>query len=91
MHHLRDYRESPVFGPVERLVLDLAVAMTRTPPEVGEELLADLRRRFTDAQLVELTTEIALANFRGRFNRALRCQPAGFSTGAFCPLPPAPP
>jgi alkylhydroperoxidase family enzyme len=76
-----------VFGPVEKLVLDLTAAMTRTPANVSDELFADLRKHFNDAQLVELTTEIAQANFRGRFNRAFRCQPAGYSEGAYCPLP----
>ncbi|HEY5997829.1 MAG TPA: hypothetical protein VI078_00810 [bacterium] len=79
-----------MFGPLEKLVLDLAVAMTRTPPAVGDELIAELKRHFTDAQIIELTTEIALANYRGRFNRALGCQAAGFSAGAFCPLPQEP-
>ncbi len=85
--NLTNYRESSVFGPVEKVVLDLAVAMTRTPPEVSDELIADLRKHFTDAQFVELTTEIAQANFRGRFNRAFRCGPAGLSEGAYCPMP----
>jgi alkylhydroperoxidase family enzyme len=68
-------------------VLDLAVAMAATPAEVGDELFAGLRKHFTDAQLVELVTDIALGNFRSRFNRAFQCRPAGFSEGAYCPLP----
>ncbi len=79
--------ESDVFGPVEKLVLDLAVAMTRTPAEVSDGLFAGLQKHFTSAQLVELTSEIAQANFRGRFNRTFHCRPAGFSEDAYCPLP----
>jgi alkylhydroperoxidase family enzyme len=78
-----------VFGPVEKLVLDLTVAMTHTPPEVSDELFAELQKHFSDAQLVELTSEIAQANFRGRFNRTFHCLPAGFSGGAYCPVPEA--
>ncbi len=60
--------------------------MTRTPAAVSDELFAALQKHFTSAQLVELTSEIAQANFRGRFNRTFRCKPAGFSEGAYCPM-----
>ena len=76
-----------MFNPVERLVLDLAVGMAATPAVVGDELFAELRRHFTEAQMVELVSDIAMGNMRSRFNRAFQCQPAGFSEGAFCPLP----
>jgi alkylhydroperoxidase family enzyme len=68
-------------------VLDIAVAMTRTPTDISDELLADLQKHFTSAQLVELSTAIAQANFRGRFNRVFRCDSAGFSEGVYCPMP----
>lgn len=88
--HLRDlsrYKESSAFTPREKLVLDLAVAMTRTPVDVGDELFGELQKHFTSAQLVELVTEIGLANLRGRFNTTFRCRVAGHSGDAFCPLP----
>jgi alkylhydroperoxidase family enzyme len=61
--------------------------MTRTPPEVTDELFGALRREFSDAQLVELVTEIGLANLRARFNTTFGCEVAGYSAGAFCPPP----
>jgi alkylhydroperoxidase family enzyme len=64
--------------------------MTRTPSEVSDGLFAGLQKHFTSAQLVELASEIAQANFRGRFNRAFQCRPAGFSEDAYCPLPEVP-
>jgi len=87
LRNLSNYRESNVFGLVEKLVLDLAVAMTRTPAAVSDELFAELRKNFSEVQLVELTSEIAQANFRGRFNRTFHCRPAGFSEGVYCPMP----
>ena len=87
---LRDlalYRDSTAFTEVEKLVLDLAVAMTRTPADVSAELFDDLRRHFSPPQLVELTTAIAQENFRARFNRPFDVGAVGFSEGAFCPLP----
>ncbi len=81
------YRESPLFTELEKLVLDYAVAMSRTPVQVSDALFARLRQHFDDAQLVELTYLIAHENFRGRFNLALGIGAAGFSEGMVCALP----
>lgn len=87
LQELSRYRESSAFSPVEKLVLDLAVAMTSTPPDVNDALFNELRNRFTSAQLVELVTEIGLANLRGRFNTTFRCRVAGYSGDSYCPMP----
>ena len=87
LRDLSRYSESGNFTPLEKLVLDLAVAMTRTPPDVSDEFFAELQKHFTSAQLVELVTEIGLANLRGRFNTTFRCRVAGYSGDAYCPLP----
>ncbi|HKH77955.1 MAG TPA: carboxymuconolactone decarboxylase family protein [Rubrobacteraceae bacterium] len=81
------YRESPLFDEVEKLVLDYAVGMSRTPVEVPDDLFAALREHFDEAQLVELTHLIALENLRGRFNLALGVGAAGFSEGMVCAVP----
>ena len=81
---LHRYRESEHFAREERLVLDLAVAMTSTPVVVGDELFGALRERFDDAQLVELVGLVALENLRSRFNGAFAIGAAGFSDGAVC-------
>jgi alkylhydroperoxidase family enzyme len=87
LRDLSRYSESSAFTPREKLALDLAVAMTRTPPDVSDELFGELQKQFTSAQLVELVTEIGLANLRGRFNTTFRCRVAGYSGDAYCPLP----
>ncbi|MEV0294949.1 carboxymuconolactone decarboxylase family protein [Nocardia sp. NPDC050710] len=84
---LPDYRSSPLFTDVEKLVLDYAVGISRTPVDVPAELFAELREHFDDTQLVELTHTIALENHRGRFNRALDVGAAGFSAGMVCAVP----
>jgi AhpD family alkylhydroperoxidase len=81
------YRESERFDELEKLVLDYAVGMSRTPVAVSDELFAELKRRFDDAQLVELTNVIALENMRGRFNLALGIGATGFSEGMVCAVP----
>jgi len=85
------YRDSDAFDELERLVLDYAVAMTRTPPEVDDELFAALREHFDERQLVELTNMIALENLRSRFNHGFAMSPAGFSEGMVCIVPESPP
>lgn len=81
------YRESALFDDVEKLVLDYAVGMSRTPVEVPDELFTELREHFDDVQMVELTHLIALENLRGRFNLALGVGAAGFSEGMVCAIP----
>jgi len=80
-------RANQAFTDVEKLVLRLAVAMTRTPASVDDELFAALRREFSEPQLAELATAIAWENHRARFNRTFGVLAEGFSQGAFCPLP----
>jgi len=84
---LPSYRTSPLFSDLDKLVLDYAVGMSRTPVEVSDELVAELRRHLDDGQLVELTHHIALENMRGRFNLALGIGAAGFSEGMVCAVP----
>ncbi|HTS96331.1 MAG TPA: carboxymuconolactone decarboxylase family protein [Streptosporangiaceae bacterium] len=84
---LPSYRTSPLFSDLDRSVLDYAVAMSRTPVDVPDELFARLRQHLDAAQLVELTHVIALENLRGRFNLALGIGAAGFSEGMVCAVP----
>lgn len=84
---LSTFESSPAFSDLEKLVLHYAVAMTETPVSVSDDLFAELERHFIPRQLVELTTAIAWENFRARFNHAFGIKSAGFSEGAFCPLP----
>jgi len=49
------WRDSTVFTPLERDVLEYAEGMTNTPPTVTDELSARLLDRLGPAALVELT------------------------------------
>lgn len=84
---LPTYQSSPLFTEVDRLVLDYAVAISRTPVEVSDDLFDRLRQHLTDPQIVELTHYIALENMRGRFNLALGIGSSGLSDGMVCALP----
>ena len=87
MRELPRYRESELFDETEKLVMDYADGISRSPVEVPDELFEKLRERFDEAQLVELTDIVALENYRARFNWAFGLEGQGFSEGAFC-LPP---
>jgi alkylhydroperoxidase family enzyme len=80
------WRESDVFTPLERDVLEYAEAMTNTPPTVTDELSASLLDRLGPAALVELTAAIAFANLSTRSNTALGVESQGFSAACAIPL-----
>jgi len=84
---LADFEKSTALSEEEKLVLRYAAAMSATPVNVSDELFAQLRQRFTEKQLVELTSSIAWENYRARFDHAFGIEAEGFSQGAFCPLP----
>jgi alkylhydroperoxidase family enzyme len=53
--------------------------MTATPPEVTDEIVAELGRHLSEAQLVELTAVIAVENLRSPINSALGLTAQGFA------------
>jgi alkylhydroperoxidase family enzyme len=81
------HREEACFSELERLVLDYAEAMTRTPVAVTDELFDALQAQLDEGALVELTAAIAWENWRARFNWAFDIGAAGFREGAACPVP----
>lgn len=86
---LRDvprWRDSDVYTDLERQVMAYAEAMSTTPPEVTDEMVAGLRRSLDDAQLVELTMMVSVENSRSRFNSALGLTSQGFRDRCEIPL-----
>ncbi|MFJ3639511.1 carboxymuconolactone decarboxylase family protein [Streptomyces sp. NPDC090108] len=80
------WRESDVFTPLERDVLEYAEAMTNTPPTVSDELIAGLLGGLGPAALVELTAFIAFSNFATRTNATLGIESQGYSAACEIPL-----
>jgi alkylhydroperoxidase family enzyme len=87
MRELPNFRESAAFDEEEKLVLEYAECISRTPVDVPDELFERLRQRFDEAQLIELTYAAALENMRARFNWALGITPQGYTEGAVCIRP----
>ena len=57
------------FNDTERLVIELADALTNTPSNVSDDLYARLRNQFSEEQLMQLGGHIAFENYRARWNR----------------------
>lgn len=80
------WRQSEVFTPLERDVLEYAEAMSQTPPTVTDELSARLLAALGPSALIELTAFIALANYYTRSNTAMGIEAEGLA--AACGLQP---
>jgi len=78
LEELPRWRDSEVFTPLERDVIEYSEAMTATPPEVTDELAVRLREALGDEAFVELTMMVAVENERSRFNSALGLTSQGF-------------
>ena len=57
------------FAPPDAALLHMADALADTPSNVSDELYAELRRHFSEEQLIELAASAAQENFRARWNR----------------------
>ncbi len=77
-----NWRDSKLFSPAERVALEYAERITFTDRQVDDALFAELKKHFTEAQIVELTAAIAMENFRSKFN-----PPLGIEAQGFCVVP----
>ncbi|MGW4993391.1 carboxymuconolactone decarboxylase family protein [Streptomyces mirabilis] len=80
------WRQSEMFTPLERDVMEYAEAMTNTPTTVTDELSARLLDRLGPAAMVELTVFIGFANFATRCNTAHGITSQGYSDACEIPL-----
>jgi alkylhydroperoxidase family enzyme len=69
---LQEHASSPLFDDTEKAALAYADAVTLSDRDVGDDLFARLRSRFSEDQIIELTAVIAWENASSKFNRALR-------------------
>ncbi|AIY19499.1 carboxymuconolactone decarboxylase family protein [Pimelobacter simplex] len=74
------WRDSDVFSPLERQVLEYAEAASLTPPTVTDEMVAPLLEALGPAGLLELTSVIGFANLTTRSNTALGIESEGFAS-----------
>lgn len=67
-----DFRKSPLFTEQEKAALEYAERMTDNHLEVDDACFEGVRKHFTDAETVALTSAIAMQNYNSKFNGALR-------------------
>lgn len=63
-----DYQTSLLYSAAERATLDFALAAATVPNEVTDEMFAEMRRHWTEEQIVEIVGVIALFGFLNRWN-----------------------
>ncbi len=82
-----NYATSPKYSDDERAAIAYADAMTTDPHAITDEQVADLRSRFGDDGVIELTYQIGVENMRARMYSALGITEQGFSSGDACRVP----
>jgi len=87
LQDIDNYATSPRFTDDERAAVAYADAMTTDPHTVTDEQVCDLRARFGDAGVIELTYQIGVENMRARMNTALGITEQGFDSGDACRVP----
>jgi len=87
LKEIDDYATSPKYSDDERAAIAYANAMTTDPRTITDEQVADLKRRFGDDGVIELTYQIGVENMRARMYSALGITEQGFNTGDACRVP----
>ncbi|GAB7144591.1 transposase [Mycobacterium riyadhense] len=87
LKEIDNYATSPRFTEDERAAISYADAMTTDPHTVTDEQVADLRARFGDPGVIELTYQIGVENMRARMYSALGITEQGFNSGDACRVP----
>lgn len=65
------------FAGADAALLRMADAMADTPSNISDELYAELRRYFSEEQLIELAASAAQENYRARWNRVFDVESDG--------------
>lgn len=69
------FHRSHAFEEKEKAILLYTERMTRGASAMRDRTLQEMRKHFSEDQIVELTLVIAIANFTNRFNDALQVEP----------------
>lgn len=63
-----EFRSSPLFSEAERAALEVAIAAAAQPNAVTDEQFAELKRHWSEGQIVEIVAVISLFGFMNRWN-----------------------
>jgi uncharacterized peroxidase-related enzyme len=81
---LWEFRTSALFSEKERAALEFALAAAQQPNAVTDELFAELRRHWSEEEIVEILGVVAMFGFLTRWNDSMATplEPAAASVGA---------
>jgi len=68
---LWDFRASALFSEKERVALEFALAAASQPNAVTDELFAELRRHWSESEIVEILGVVAMFGFLNRWNDSM--------------------
>ena len=71
IREIPNWEHSKILGERERVAIEYAEQVSKTPVNVPDELFGRLQKYFNEDQIVELTASITYENYRARFNHAL--------------------
>ena len=66
-----NYKESDSYSEKERAILDLSFASGRVPNEANEEHFKELKKYFSDEQIIDIVSVISMFGFLNRWNDTL--------------------
>ena len=76
------WRETPFFSARERAAIAWAESVTRLEAgHVPDEVYEEVRKEFTEEEIIDLTLAVATINSWNRINIALRTQAGGYQPG----------
>lgn len=77
------YETSPLFSEAERAAFDFAIAAASVPNAVSPAIAARLRASWTDDEVVEILSVVALFGFLNRWNDSMgtKLEPIGIAAG----------
>jgi alkylhydroperoxidase family enzyme len=67
----KDYKTSALYSAAEKAALDIAVAAGAVPNAVTDAMFAELRTYWSEEQIVEIVSAVAMAGFLARWNTTM--------------------
>lgn len=66
-----DYQTSPLFSEAERCALDFAISASAVPNGVTDDMFVQMRKYWSEDQIVEIVACVSMFGFFNRFNDTL--------------------
>jgi len=70
-----NWRDSPLFSDAEKIALHMAEVMTSDSLHYTDEDMEQLKRFYSEGEIIELMAAVGLFNYFNRFNNMLQMEP----------------